>query len=404
MYRCATLIKFLQIPSEAYPQRNKTTICNFVHAFESVDSWTDLTNTAKIVLPKNVYVKDQTGKLISLSGTNINIGGFSSNVPLFLRGDTVQIEAGYRYFDAFGNDKIQTSILFKGFISKVTSKKPIELECEDNMWKLKQIPAPNKTYKSTDTIEDILRDMLKGTGFKVNALTKTTFGDFTVQNETVCEVLARIRKDYHFESYFRGDELRCGSIVYVEQDAIDDGQKVFKFQTNIISDELDYQRRDDINLSAVAYSINKKSLTTTTKDGHTKTKKERLEILVTQSKGNFIYKQKTPGQKADFAPSTSGERRTLYFWNVTDANTLFNLASAELTKYYYTGLKGKFITFGIPKVSQGDNVDILDPVLPERNGRYKCKSVKYTGGVEGLRQEIELDYLITHLDAKGNPI
>ena len=55
-------------------------------------------------------------------------------------------------------------------------------------------------------------------------------------------------------------------------------------------------------------------------------------------------------------------------------------------------------------MQQGDNVDILDDVLPERNGRYKVKAVKYKGGVGGLRQEIHLDYQITKLDANGNPI
>ena len=62
------------------------------------------------------------------------------------------------------------------------------------------------------------------------------------------------------------------------------------------------------------------------------------------------------------------------------------------------------MTFGIPYVRHGDNVDILDAIIPERNGRYKVKSVQYSGGVIGLRQEIELDYLITRLDAKGNAI
>jgi hypothetical protein len=49
-------------------------------------------------------------------------------------------------------------------------------------------------------------------------------------------------------------------------------------------------------------------------------------------------------------------------------------------------------------------VDILDPLIPERNGRYKVKSVKYNGGVGGLRQTIELDYLVATLDSKGKVI
>lgn len=391
MLRPVTIITFQQQPNSAYPQRNKKLLFNFVHEFECGESWADLTNKAKIILPKKVYVRDETGKAISLSGNNVNIGGFSSNAPLFLRGDSVKIEAGYRYFDKQRKDSIRTSVFFQGYISNVKSKMPMELECEDNMWKLKQIPVKPKTYKETDSLEDILRDMLKGTEFTVNALTSTTFGSFRTENETVCEVLARLRRDYHFESYFRGNELRCGSFVYIENEA---QTHTFTFQVNIISDDLEYKRKDDINLSAIAYSINKKELETTTKDGQKKTKKERLEVLVTIRNGEFVSSVKSPGKPADFAPNTAGERRTLYFWDVKDANTLIQLATDELKKYYYTGMRGKFTVFGLPFVRMGDNVKLVDPVLPERNGTYKVKSTRYSGGINGLRQEIELDYKI----------
>lgn len=411
MYRVLTRTTFIQQPSTNFPTRTKTLIYNFIHSYEADDSWKDMTNKAKIILPKNVYVRDETGALVSMgaligSPDNVNIGGFSGTAPFFLRGDKVTIEAGYAYFDARGNEVFPMNTVFQGFISQVTSKKPIELECEDNMWKLKQVIAPNKVFPAAKyNLESMVEELISGTGFKVNKTTTTSIGDFRTQNETVAEVLARLRKDFHFESYFRGSELRCGSQVYFESDAIADGKKVFKFQQNIISDDLEYRRRDDLNLSAIAYSINKKELQTTTKDGHKKTKRERLEVLVTiRPDGKVIKTPKPAGQHADYAPNTAGERRTLYFWNVGTVDDLAKLAVAELTKYFYTGMHGKFTTFGLPYVRQGDNVDILDPVLVERNGRYKVKGVRYTGGVMGLRQEIELDYLITRLDANGNSL
>lgn len=403
-------IKIVQQPSVAYPNRNKTLVYSFTHEAEATNSWKDLTDKSKVVLPKNVYAKDENGKPVSLFGSNINIGGFNGIVPLLLRGDRITIRAGYRYFDRLGNEVSPMNTIFEGFISNVTSKKPIEFDCEDNMWKLKQVIAPNKVFPAkTYTLEKILEELLQGTGFKVRKGVSINMGDFRTQNETVCEVLARIKKDYHFESYFRGNELRCGYPIYVEQDAIDDGQKTFVFnrhitvgrkgniQGGIISDELEYRRKDDINLSAIAYSVNKKDLETTTKDGHRKTKCERLEVLVNVRNGQYVSSVKPAGQRADFAPNTAGERRTLYFWNITDANQLIDLATQELKKYYYTGFRGKFTTFGMPFVRQGDNVDIYDLIMPERNGRYKVKSVQYTVGVNGFRQVIELDYLMQTL-------
>lgn len=419
MLRCFTNITIIQTPSDIWPTRKGALIFTFCQEIESDDSWRELTNKGTVTLPKNVKVRDQFGNLVQLAGTNANFGGFSSNPPFILRGDEISIEAGYRYFDTRGHERTifmgtkTNRILYTGFVSKVTSKKPFVLEMEDNMWKLKQTPAPNMVFSfKLFTLETILQKLLIGTGFTVNSFTSTTLGttnargginmgDFRTLNETVAEVLARIRKDYHFESYFRGNELRCGSQVYIESEA---QTQTFQFQKNIISDDLEYQRKDDITLSAIAYSVNKNNLDVRTKDGNLKTKKERLEGLVIYKNGKFTSTVKAAGQKADFAPNTEGERRTLYFWNVTDPVQLVNLAEQELQKYYYTGFKGKFKTFGVPFVRQGDNVKILDRILPERNGLYKVKSVKYTLGVKGLRQEIELDFQIAKLDPSGNVI
>ena len=49
----------------------------------------------------------------------------------------------------------------------------------------------------------------------------------------------------------------------------------------------------------------------------------------------------------------------------------------------------------MPYIPYGDNIIIADPVLPDRNGTYKVKSVTYTGGVGiGIRQQIHLDYKV----------
>lgn len=407
MFRVVTRITFVQQPNADFPGRNKTLIYNFANLYETGDSWRSLTNTCKITIPKNVYVKDAQGNLVNLGGTTVNIGGFGVNAPLFMRGDRVTVEAGYRFFDAAGNEKLLTSTWFTGYVRNVGSKKPIVLECEDNMYKLKQINAPNKTYSASDSMESILKELMAGTGFTVNVTTDTNLGEFSIHNETVAEVLGRLQKDYHFYPYFRGNELRIGSQVYIEQDAVDSGKKVFRFQRNIISDELQYTRTDDLELSAVCYSINKIELAGlgATRGGKKRTRHKRLEALVTIRNGKTTsYVRPDNSLAADFAPNVNGERRTLYFWNVQTEAELIALGTEELKKYYYQGMKGKFVTFGIPYVRSGDNVDIMDDVLPERNGRYKVRSVSYTGGVGGLRQEIELDYLITRLNNRGDAI
>ncbi len=395
MLICRTYINIEQNATADFPDRKKNLFFDFVHQFEATDTWADFTNEAKITLPQNLFVSDETGRPQSI----VNIGGFSDSTPYFLKGDRVTISYGYRYYDAQGNQIDDISECFRGYVSKVESKKPFVLHCEDNMWKLKQIQAPTKLFKASEyTVEKMLQELLSGTPFTVNVLTATSVGDFRTEGETVMQVLERLRKEYHFEAYFRGDELRVGALVYVEQDAVDAEQaqkKVFRFQHNIIEDNLQYTRLDDLKLSAVAYSVNAKELEGTTRDGQTRTKQERLEVLVYNNGTALVGVQKQKGQS--YPTQKEGERRTFFFWNVSDPAKLIDLAKDKLKLYYYKGFRGSFTTFAIPFVRQGDNVYLVDPVLPERSGYYKVKAVKYTGGVDGHRQEVTLDYLIRAL-------
>ena len=390
MFRCVTEINFEQVTNG----RSKKLFFNYVHEFNATDTWVDLTNQAEITLPKNLYVKDETGKLFPLSGTNKNIGGLDASQPLFLRGDKVEIRFGYYYFKGSVEVK-EIATVFTGYISEVSSKKPFVLKCDDNMWLLKQLPATPQVWKGS--VEDLFEKLLKGTGITVNRLTSTTIGQIVVGNETVCQLIERLRKEAHIECSFRGNVLRIGGKVYIDSEAVD---HTFVFQQNIISDDLMYKRRDDVILSAVVIS-NFDYADGKTKDGQSKVKKKRLEILVywdrtkknpDGSTGQWAYTKKDNNKPNP--ENVEGERRTLHFLNITSEKELFEKGVEELQKYYYTGFKGKFETFGIPFVKQGDNVFIKDPVLPERNGKYKVKGVEYTGGVNGHRQSIILDYKI----------
>ena len=391
--------------TETPPVRNKVLTFDFVHEFSCSDSWRDLTNTGKVVVPKNLYVRDANNKLVPLFGTNVNIGGFTGNPPLLLRGDEVTIDWGYRYFKG-GKEIFEGTFdaktgghLFKGYISKITSKKPIEFLIEDNMWKLKQLPAPTRTFKTTDTLEFILKTLLepynKGLSldkqFTVRSTTQTTFGEFRTGNETVAEVLARLRKTYHFESYFKGNELRCGISIYEPKEA---RTFTFTFQKDIISDDLEYRRKDDIVLSIVASNKTEYETGEMTKDGNAKTKCNRIEVLITLRNGSDIPDIFIKKKGEDYPPNTGGERITTSYSGAKNVKELISLATEELKKYYYNGFKGKFTTFGLPFVKVGDYIKLVDPILPERNGKYNVRAVEYDGGINGLRQKIELDYLI----------
>lgn len=394
--RVVTNITIEQQPTSDFPTRNKIMVLDFCVRYEVESTWQDLTQTAKLELPKNIIIKSPGGEIISGNRTSVNsnIGGFSAPTPLFLRGDKITISGGYKYFNTQGKEIVDVSKFFEGYISKVTSKKPFVLECEDNMWKLKQIPTPVRQWPKNYTLRQILEQMISGTGFTVSKLAEinVTYNIKSTMShgESVAQFLEENKKNgFHFDSRFRGDELRVGYPTYYENETIEHD---FAFQKNILDDSLEYSRKDDISLSAVVQNYVIENTGKTNKDGTAKTKKRRIEVLVTFENGkekSYIKKQNEP-----LPPNVGGERRKFFFESATNEQELIKFGFDQLKKYYYTGFKGSFTTYGIPFVKYGDNVVLHDDVLPERNGKYKVKKVEHSGGNEGVRQKITLDYLI----------
>ena len=386
-----------QIPSAKYPGRNKEFFFDAISEYEVISSPFNQTDTAEFTIPKDIYARDSNNKLYSLVDTNKPLNGSASVAPLFLKGDEITFNRGYLYQEKRGAEYVDVirmtgrnglPDLFTGYISEVSSDKPFVLKCEDAMWKLKQIPVKKNTWKGY-SVQKIFTEILKGTEFTVSKKSDITIdydmGHFETGDETAAQVLARVRKDLKFCAYFRGKELRIGYPIYYEDEArtLD-----FGFQENIISSDLVYARKDDVILSAVVTTKEPKVATKQSKDGGDKTRIEDKEILVyTNKDGVFEYTAKKP-----FAENVQGERRTLTYTNVTEKE-MFKLAVADLQKYHYTGFSGDFTTFALPHVKPGDNARITSPVLPDQNGTYKVKQVRYYGSESaGARQEITVDY------------
>jgi hypothetical protein len=395
------------MPTPDAPARDKVLHFDFVNTWNWTESWTELTQKGKIILPKKIYARDKYNKLYLLFGTAKNVGGFTDS-PLFLRGDKVTVDAGYIYWDKDLNeqplvDGKNMHRIITGFVANVKSKQPIELDVEDNMWKLKQLPAPNKVWPKGMSLEAILKEMLQpynataSEPFTINVRTSTTISfddtNLTSQNESVAQFLARLRRDWHLDSYFRGNELRCGSAVYLEDEAVVP-PPVFEFQQNIHDDsDLNYMRKDDIVLSAVASNFIEDKTGTFTKDGNEKTQRRRIEILVTLANNTITTKEIPKGAKPE--PNVEGQRLTLQVPWAKNVQELTDYAVAELKKHYYEGFRGSLKSFGLPHVKHGDNIQLVNKILPEQNGYYKVKGVEYSGGITGYRQKINLDFRVS---------
>jgi hypothetical protein len=379
MLRLLSKITITQQKTEAFANRNKIFILKFVNDIEISSGWQNMTDTCKIVLPRKVYLRDENGTKINWFGKVFygdDIYG-TGEPPLILRGDKIKIELGYNYPTSKQAEVIEMNTVFEGYISYIKNKMPITLECEDRMWQLKQIKVPDKNYSNkTYTVQSMMQELLSlqdstkdielKTGSSIGQKIETNLNaEFRTQNDTIGSVIKRLKDEARLFSYFRNQtELRCGSIVYFPSDRV---TSVFNFQKNIISDNLEYKKLDDIKIGATCISLNE-TYTTTNKNGSSRKKTDKVETFV--------------GDK-------DGELRTLHYINTSIADMQV-LGKRELKRFLYEGYRGTFTTFGLPKVKHGDEVVLNDEILPERNGSYLVKSVKTSFGMGGFRQDIEL--------------
>lgn len=299
---------------------------DFCESLQIVSSFEDLTDTAKIKFPRK----------LSLNGKNIFLG----ETAKFKRGDIVKIEVGY-------DPKLRT--VFEGYVNKIGSNIPIEIECEDAMFLLKKNTIKS-FVKETVSLKELLTAILP-TGIEFEAL-DVQLGSFRISNKTSAQVLD-VLKDYGLYSYFTDGKLYCGFAFNASKTNTEE----FAFEENIITqDDLQYQQADDINIKVVAISMQSDN--------------SKKEITV---------------------GDVDGAQRTFYSNPNTTEADLKKFADLKLNEVRYTGYVGSIFTFGEPYMRHGDIAKITSKKLPERNGNYLVKSVTRSLSVDGgYKQTLQL--------------
>lgn len=258
--------------------------------------------------------------------------------PLLRRNDAVAVQLGY-------DD--ENAEVFQGYVSKLTANIPVSVECQDTAYLLKQ-KTYTKSYRSA-TLAQVLTDILPSQiAFEAPDV---SLGPFRISNATGAQVLDYLKQNYTLKSWFRGGRLYCG-FAYV---ASLQRTHIIRFERNVVQHSLEYLVRDQIKIKLKAVSM--------------KPDNSKIEIEL---------------------GDTDGEQRTVYFYDVPEAD-LRRLAEQEIERLRYEGYRGSLTTFLAPDVRHGDVVDLRSLAYPERDGRYLVKSVTTRFGMEGGRQEIELD-------------
>lgn len=293
----------------------KITSCEIVRDMDA------LTTTCTLVLPRKTQWQGEVSNPVK-------------------RGDQITVWLGY-------DDNLQ--LAFKGYVLQKGFKAPIEIKCEDEMYRLKQTPAVKKTYKSV-TLESLLND--QQLTYPVKVLGEQNVGQYRVNVDNVAELLAHL-KENSIRTFFRLENeqpvLYCG-VMFDHNTGI---RQVFETGVNIISDDsLDEQNSEDVRIKVKVISL---------QPDNTKIKVE--------------------------VGDHDGERRTLHCYGKNEAEAKA-WGEQELERLKRDGLTGSFTTFGHVLL---DRLDIIGIKIDgERKGKYQVQKNTITYGADGFRQDITL--------------
>ena len=301
-------------------------------------TWNQLTDTCTITIPRKVKWGEK----------DLAVGGD----PAIKIGDKVKVELGYNQ---------QLSTYYNGYVTNISVKTPVTIECQDAMWFLKQCSG-SFTLGKGSTLDDIITEVKRvynasdikkkyGVTLKFNTLQKTEIGSFRADRVTMAFVFSSLKEKLGIVTFCRNNVFSVGWAYNA-----DEGKEVQRiFNYNIISDNLENRKAEDIRIKIIVKSIDNKLL-------------KSVEV-----------------------GDADGDTRTYYVSGVTTQAQMKARGEAELPKFKYTGWFGGFETFGDVFIQHGDWIDLVDPVITDRNGKFFVKEVETDFGVKGFRNNVTLD-------------
>ncbi len=254
-------------------------------------------------------------------------------------GDKVEIKLGY-------DGSLNTE--FVGYVKRLNYKVPLEVECEDEYYKLRSL---NCVFSEKETsLKECLNTIL--TGVELGDVVDLTLKNFVVNNKPGSWVLGYLKKEYGLVAFF---DINSKLYVGRAHDVVGETVK-YRLRYNVINDDsLKYQLAEDVKMKVKAICYYK--------DG-----------------------SKIEGELGE----DGGEQRTLYYYDVKDATELKTLANEELERYSFDGYRGKITTFLQPYALPAMVASVEDLVYSERGGDYFIESTEVSFGTSGGRRVVEI--------------
>ncbi|KXX70776.1 hypothetical protein [Flammeovirga sp. SJP92] len=282
-------------------------------------------NSATIEIPRN----------LSLEGKPVE--------DYLKRGDSVLIELGYN-----GDFHLE----FEGYVSDLTLKYPIVIECEDESYHLKSKLA-NKSF-SKASVGDIIEYIAPSYTKNYVITEDTQIGKFNIKNETGVDVAKRLN-DYGIYLHFKDKVLQV-TFKYPEGF----NRKVFDFSKHLKKNALKTRKKEDTKIQIKAVSTDRKT-------------GKKITAIAGDEDGavrvlNYIGKSKSELQ---------------------------DLADNELENWKYDGLEGTLTGFGYPVVLAGDHLELIPTSdFIEQSGVFAVQKSTVNFGLQGYSRVLHLGFQI----------
>lgn len=307
----------------------------------SVDNFVD---TCTISLPRRPYLNNLYKEDVNIIREDQNEK--KKRKSLLNIGDKVVVLLGYN-----GTNLKR----FEGFIRRVNTGVPMEVECEGYCSQLYDIIF-SKTY-NTVLVKELLTDLIKGTDIKLSKeIPEIPLRNVRFKNASGVQVLQWLKKECNLSVYFNFDELYVGTMYGKIQDRVK-----AKIGWNIISDNDFKERKVDQNVKIVIQEKNDKGEVKRTKSDQRKYSSEKLVKVKSNIPSNFLKE----------------------------------IANRLQTKENYKGFEGNILMFLEPYVNKGMVMELHGGMFPEKSGDYFVQAVNGEFGENGGRQNVTLGYLMS---------
>lgn len=302
------------------------------HDVEIKKSVENIADTAVIKLPRKFIIKQNGTEKFAETAIKVN--------------DPVTIKLGYA-------DRYE-GVEFKGFVTKIGIKTPIEIHCEDLIFLLRK-KSITRNFGKTN-LKEILTEIVKDIKPEIvlaENIPHIPFDTFIVKNKNGAQVLQQLKENHFINSFVDDNNKLYAGLL----ELTNIGETViYNLNYNIVSNDLE------------------------------KIDNEGTSYLVKYTYINPKTNQKTTIEVGD----KTGEVKEYHTSQISDLATLKQIAEKALLQLKKGGFSGSVTSFLIPYATRGMKATVIDEEHPELSGNYFIKTVTTSFGLGGARRKVEI--------------